>query len=598
MSFSSNNQGRFLVLLGCSLGASVAAFFYERELYHPSIATGNAFVLLTFALSGTALIFLGGLRLAMFWIAMLASLAAPPIFIHSLNPDILLFYVLFTTAISLFIGFACQKRFAALGLTSCFALSILVPENILTAYTLITNSFIGVEQTNVILETNAQEALSYLILHFSRLLPLIAFTIGACGLLLAASYKLKIKSTPPRYVVALLSAIIALTGAAGITEAGASRLHNLFLFQVVQAENAATLKVSQERKLNLNQIGGQLTDPQKAIYIVVIGESANRNHLHIYGYFRETTPYLDALKEKELVAFRNVISSYCMTSASLRRALTLATVDSNKEYRDNGMYSIIEILRSAGFKTYWVTNQLEEGQIPIIASNSDEVFPLPDAQQSLDESLLSMIDVLLNHMEGPSVIFVHLVGSHYPYEARYPLSFKKFDGDKLTSFGPRVPISDINHYDNSIVYTDYVLNSLIDKLKQKNMISSLLYFSDHGESPYIGAGHDPGLFSIGHVEIPLIIWFSQLYRERYANIVKAAEKNRDGAFMADRLSQVIMTWTHVQAPFYQPERSLLTEQFSPSPRWTLDGRINYDDLKDDYATVTKKQTGFDLNSRP
>ena len=47
--------------------------------------------------------------------------------------------------------------------------------------------------------------------------------------------------------------------------------------------------------------------------VIVIGESAARAHLSLYGYGRETTPALDAKKD-ELVVFRNVISARPVTT--------------------------------------------------------------------------------------------------------------------------------------------------------------------------------------------------------------------------------------------------------------------------------------------
>jgi heptose-I-phosphate ethanolaminephosphotransferase len=44
--------------------------------------------------------------------------------------------------------------------------------------------------------------------------------------------------------------------------------------------------------------------------VLVLGESTTREHMHLYGYNRDTTPNLDALaaSDKGLTVFRNVVS--------------------------------------------------------------------------------------------------------------------------------------------------------------------------------------------------------------------------------------------------------------------------------------------------
>jgi lipid A ethanolaminephosphotransferase len=71
----------------------------------------------------------------------------------------------------------------------------------------------------------------------------------------------------------------------------------------------------------------------------------------------------------------------------------------------------------------------------------------------------------------------------------------------------------INAYDNTIVYTDYILNEIITELEQlKDYKSSMLYVSDHGESLGEKNLYMHGLpMSIApkeQIEIPFIIWTS------------------------------------------------------------------------------------------
>jgi len=59
--------------------------------------------------------------------------------------------------------------------------------------------------------------------------------------------------------------------------------------------------------------------------------------------------------------------------------------------------------------------------------------------------------------------------SHTPYEKRYPKEFEVFKSPTI-----------VDYYDNSLVYTDYILSELMDMFKDKRAF--LFFASDHGES--------------------------------------------------------------------------------------------------------------------
>ncbi len=81
---------------------------------------------------------------------------------------------------------------------------------------------------------------------------------------------------------------------------------------------------------------------------------------------------------------------------------------------------------------------------------------------------------------------MHLIGSHGPtYFQRYPKEKAFFQPDC-----PRADIENcsveeiVNTYDNTIRYTDFVLEQTINKLKtlEDKYNTALIYVSDHGES--------------------------------------------------------------------------------------------------------------------
>ena len=76
-------------------------------------------------------------------------------------------------------------------------------------------------------------------------------------------------------------------------------------------------------------------------------------------------------------------------------------------------------------------------------------------------------------------------GSHGPaYYQRYPKQYEVFKPACNTNEINTCSQEALNNvYDNTVVYTDSVLNGLIDTLKQQqNVNTALIYLSDHGES--------------------------------------------------------------------------------------------------------------------
>ena len=165
-------------------------------------------------------------------------------------------------------------------------------------------------------------------------------------------------------------------------------------------------------------------------YIFVIGESANRNHLGVYGYFRDTTPKLQQ-RRAELSLFSNIISGATHTIPSLRKILLV---------EGDETASLIDLFNQAGFKTWWLSNQTiaadgkHIGTAQIVSRASVTVYTnmARDEGRSTqtDEVLLPELHKALEDPVPNKVIFLHLLGSHLNYALRYPASFNYFQSGK------------------------------------------------------------------------------------------------------------------------------------------------------------------------
>lgn len=206
----------------------------------------------------------------------------------------------------------------------------------------------------------------------------------------------------------------------------------------------------------------------------VIGESLNRENMSLYGYARKTTPLLDALRP-ELLVFRDVISSDPATMASLMKMLTPADLDDPTTWSKKP--DIVKQAKAAGFKTFWLSNQVpNDGWLGLVSNQSDErVFINKGAgrgENNFDANLLPVFEQALQDRAQKKLVVVHLLGAHPTYSMRYPKEFARFDGSfdevsrGLTAKG-RSPwtVSARNEYDNAIAYNDHVIGNMIRRLK-------------------------------------------------------------------------------------------------------------------------------------
>lgn len=317
---------------------------------------------------------------------------------------------------------------------------------------------------------------------------------------------------------------------------------------------------------------------QAQTYVIVIGESLTRTHLSIYGYERETTPRLAQLKN-ELTVFDNTICSHTQTQPSLRLALTQANAD-NKLATGQAL-SIVDMANKAGFKTWWISNQQPlRSTISAVANMADEAHYVSNDYHGVqvrrfDELLLPYVETALQDGAEKKAIFVHLMGSHLQYDNRYPDEFAVFgknDNRSVKAYQWLEKHSDyINSYDNSVLYTDWIVTEIIAKLKQapKESLAGLLFFSDHGEEVYDTldfVGHRPDSISPAMVEIPFITWTSEGYRQQRPEMTAMMQQQRQAPFMLDNAFVAMNAFMGISSTALEEKNNLFSSHYQPTTR--------------------------------
>ncbi len=322
----------------------------------------------------------------------------------------------------------------------------------------------------------------------------------------------------------------------------------------------------------------------REIYILVLGESSRYRNWEINGYNRNTSPNLLGLNN--IISYKNIISPSFSTNKSL--PIILATKSAENFFTSVNHISIINIFKQSGFKTYWIGNQSIKGNvIGAIASASHEIFESDYKRgAAYDGELLPKISAILNRNEQKVFIIIHTWGSHYPYQKRYPETFKIFtptikkNQHIPLNIGHRDAI--INSYDNSIVYTDYILSKLIDLINIDSAITSLTYLSDHGENLFddenIGFGRGYGKFSPQLFQIPLFFWASNIYISNNSSKWQTLIKNDSAKCSTEGFIYTFSDLAGIYWDKYDSTQSFANKHYREKERFFLDKKktVNYD----------------------
>lgn len=257
-------------------------------------------------------------------------------------------------------------------------------------------------------------------------------------------------------------------------------------------------------------------------------------------------------------------------------ALTEAAQDNKKAYYDS--ISIVELFKGAGFETVWLTNQNLMGAwdnlISVIAHQADTLVGINKSigettkTQRFDGDLVSHFKKSLNKKTKKNrVIFVHLMGSHGDYCLRYPDQYKKFTSKvDMGSFGKAISddtdlTSILNCYDNSVLYNDFVVNELIQSLKDSSGVRSLVYISDHADDVIKKIGHNSAVFSFDMVQIPMLIWMSEEFKSTYKAKHDLLNLRGKMLFPNDRLYDTLIGLAGIETSHYRSEFDLTSNYY-------------------------------------
>lgn len=289
--------------------------------------------------------------------------------------------------------------------------------------------------------------------------------------------------------------------------------------------------------------------------IMIVMDTVRADHLSLYGYQRETTPFLDQLGQKSLV-FEKAFSTSPWTLPSHASFFTgLLPSEHNCTYEnlslDAGFTTLAEILKKNGYFTIgWSNNPLlnyssgltqgfdrfvENNQLALYTGeilrkawlNRFPQYVSDNGAQLTNRTVFRWLN-RLSRGQRPFFLFLNYMEAHIPYP-RDPKAYKFFSvPDHAVKKYPS-PNWDLYNceaeqqrqfkanagkwYDGSIFYLDDQLSRVFEQMEKSGLMknSIIIILSDHGESfgEHNWWGHGVNLYNT-ELQVPLIIFYPKI----------------------------------------------------------------------------------------
>ena len=290
-----------------------------------------------------------------------------------------------------------------------------------------------------------------------------------------------------------------------------------------------------------------IKDNEKSVVILVIGESARSENFSLYGYPKNTNPLLSKIPN---VSHFNATSDATYTTAGVKSIVEHENTDELYEILPNYLYrNNVDVI--------WRTTNWGEPPVHIKNYQNREAL-MPNCKGDdcdYDGILLSGLkEQILASKKNKILIVLHTSTSHGPtYSKKYPAQFEIFKPVcNSVELGNCSHTELVNAYDNTIVYTDYLLANVIKDLKQlQEYKSAMIFVSDHGESLGENNLYMHGLpRSIApkqQYEIPFIVWTSD-------NSARQMKPNK--ILTQNYVFHSVLNFLNIQSPVYKEQMNI------------------------------------------
>jgi len=464
----------------------------------------------------------------------------------------------------------------------------IIPGSIYLAYLLFANVMLEQNSVTSLFETNPEESKEF-VAHYLSLWVVVGVLIyAAIPIVMICTMKsfksLKIKDHKVLFGVslAILLSIVCIDRVS----------RSVYFINIYKTFVSYKLRVNyeiktiKERQNSDYEVNLLHADSVPQTLVVVIGESLTRHHMSLYNYARETNPLLSAYGDS-LVVYKDVVSPQVHTIPVMRSLLSMSERHNPEHFTEKP--SLYELFNRADYNTYLISNQefSEEcrSSYDILLTLAKEKFNLASYKQH-DDIVLPVLDKVLNKEDKKNkLIIIHLIGNHMAYGFRYPKEYIVFKHEKDglvpdALFRDRKGKTTIDKYDNSVLYNDYIISSIINSLKkQPDQNSAMIYFSDHGEELYDYrefAGHAYEKVSPPMCEIPFMVWMSPNYRKSRPDLIFDTER----PYSTEDFIYSISDIAGISYKDYDDTKSIFSKNFEQRERFV--GEKKYEEIKEKF----------------
>lgn len=255
-------------------------------------------------------------------------------------------------------------------------------------------------------------------------------------------------------------------------------------------------------------VGCTRSEPAANLVIVTL-DTTRADHLGLYGYFRDTSPVLDAFAEHAIVFERNIVpmattlpthtSLFTSTHPLEHGVLANGTHDGSRFAPAPGLRLLADVARAAGWRTaaFVSAAPLKRGSgIEIGFEHFDEPTGM---QREGGETTRAALAWLAQSPKAPFLLWVHYYDAHWPYAAPPPYATMFQTDARLEAMlakrqVPRTVVrplvqeleqtrTSINGYDGELRYQDAQLGELLAALEARPDWgrTAVIITGDHGE---------------------------------------------------------------------------------------------------------------------
>jgi glucan phosphoethanolaminetransferase (alkaline phosphatase superfamily) len=205
--------------------------------------------------------------------------------------------------------------------------------------------------------------------------------------------------------------------------------------------------------------------------IIILFDAMRYDHLPVYGYQRETTPFIDSLlKTGNATHVKKAFSTSNMTSGGV------AGLFYSKDWEDfgyNGL-SLFKFMRKLDYKTYAFLTGFHRDWYDLSAmyrSNCDYYYESAlDYTTGYDDDIPTLAKIRETKIPKNSFVYIHLLSTHTI--GKKDNRFRIFKPDKI-DLGVSAKTALSNNHDNGIYEADNSVREIFNKLENDGLLENL-----------------------------------------------------------------------------------------------------------------------------